>query len=201
MNLALFDFDSTITTRDTFADFIRFAAPRSRQWWAVALAPLLAGYRMGWVSGHVLRASAVRAGLRGLSLKHVQTLGEHFAADVLSQIERPEAMARIEWHRARGDHIVVVSGALDLLLAPWCRRHGLQYLCSSLETKQGMLTGAYQGEQCVAEEKARRVRAAFALAEYTDISAYGDSSDDFALLRLAHHRYFRWQPWQDKVAS
>jgi phosphatidylglycerophosphatase C len=61
-------------------------------------------------------------------------------------------MARIAWHRSRGDRIVVVSGALDLLLAPWCRQHGLEYLCSTAETHEGILTGAYFGPQCVAEE-------------------------------------------------
>jgi phosphatidylglycerophosphatase C len=81
LHLALFDFDSTITTRDTFADFIRFAAPRSRRWLGmVLLTPLLLVYRAGLVSGHLLRASAVRVGLRGLSLTRAQALGEQFAA-------------------------------------------------------------------------------------------------------------------------
>ena len=59
MNLALFDFDGTITTRETFGDFIRFAVPpRRRPLGTVVLGPLVMGYRRGLVSGQSDRASA-----------------------------------------------------------------------------------------------------------------------------------------------
>lgn len=195
-DLALFDFDSTITTRDTFADFIRYAAPRSRRLWGNALLlPLFLGYRVSMVSGHVIRASAVRVGLGGLSVDEAHDRGERFASEVLETLLRPEVMARIDWHRERGDRVIVVSGALDLYLAPWCRRHGLEVLCSRLATTAGRLSGAYLGPQCVAEEKARRVRATLQLADYAEVHAYGDSPDDHALLRLAHHARYRGRPW------
>lgn len=198
LDLALFDFDSTITTRDTFAEFIRFAAPRSRHLWGgPLLAPLAMGYRMGWVSGHLLRASAVRVGLGGVPLAVAQAHGERFAEEVLATIERPEIMARIAWHRERGDDIMVVSGALDLYLAPWCRSHGLRWLCSELEVAQDRLTGRYRGEQCVADAKRQRVLGAVDLARYAAIHAYGDSPDDHAMLRMAQHAHYRGQPWVD----
>lgn len=197
MDLALFDFDSTITIRDTFADFIRYAAPPSRRLWGNALLlPVFVGYRLGIVSGHVIRASAVRVGLAGLPEAEARACGERFASEMLETLLRPEVMARIDEHRQRGDRVVVVSGALDLYLEPWCRRHGLEVLCSTLAVHQGRLTGAYRGAQCVAEEKARRVRAALTLTHYAAIHAYGDSPDDHALLRLAHHASYRGQPWR-----
>ncbi|MCU0755156.1 MAG: HAD-IB family hydrolase [Xanthomonadales bacterium] len=197
MDLALFDFDSTITTRDTFADFIRYVAPRSRRLWGNALLlPLLVGYRLGVVSGHVLRASAVRVGLGGLTKAEAHARGEAFAVEVLEKLLRTEVMARIDWHRQRGDRVVVVSGALDLYLAPWCRRHGLEVLCSTLAVQDGRLTGAYRDTQCVAEEKARRVHALLKLEDYGQVHAYGDSPDDHALLRLAHHASYRGRPWR-----
>lgn len=200
MDLALFDFDSTITTRDTFAEFIRYAAPRSRQLWGNALLlPVFVGYRLGAVSGHVIRASAVRVGLSGLPVDEAHAHGERFASEVLETLLRPEVMARIDWHRERGDRVIVVSGALDLYLGPWCRRHGLEVLCSHLAARAGRLSGAYLGPQCVAEEKARRVRAALRLEDYAAIHAYGDSRDDHALLRLAHHASYRGRPWRPEA--
>jgi hypothetical protein len=45
---ALFDFDGTISTREMFPDFMRFAvAPRRLALGRLALAPLIAGYRIG----------------------------------------------------------------------------------------------------------------------------------------------------------
>ncbi len=48
MNLALFDFDGTITSADTFTPFVRLAAGRSRVLAGSAiLSPLLLGYALG----------------------------------------------------------------------------------------------------------------------------------------------------------
>lgn len=92
-----------------------------------------------------------------------------------------------------GDRIVVVSGALDVYLSHWCQEHGLELLCSRLESREGRLTGRYRGEQCVNAEKSRRVRAAYDLASYPVVYAYGDTKEDHHLLGIAQCRYFQWQ--------
>ena len=76
MNLALFDFDGTITTRETFPDFMRFAvAPRRRVLGTVLLAPLIAGYRLGVVSPIRVRDRIVDFGLRGVAEAAVAQAG------------------------------------------------------------------------------------------------------------------------------
>lgn len=101
---------------------------------------------------------------------------------------RAEAMACIVWHRAHGDTVAVVSGGFDVYLHPWCARHGLDLLCSTLAQHNGALTGRHLGRQCVGKEKARRVRAAYDLSRYARIHAYGDTRED-----LAHARWYRWE--------
>ena len=193
-NLALFDFDGTITTRETMAAFMYRAVPARRQTWGrLLLAPWVAGYKCGMVSGVAVRAAVVRVGFAGVTFASVQAHGAVFADEVLPPLLRPEVMARIRWHRQQGDIVAVVSGGLDVYLAPWCRQHGLALVCSTLEHRDGRLTGRYQGAQCVGEEKARQVRARYALAEYRRIYAYGDTHEDLALLGLAHHRIYRGQ--------
>lgn len=191
-NLALFDFDGTITTRETMADFMVHAVPPRRQAWGrLLLAPCVTGYRLGLVSGVAVRAAVVRIGFAGVPLGLLQARGQTFAMTALPGLLRPEAMERIRWHRRRGDTVVVVSGGLDAYLAPWCAAHGLALVCSTLEHRGGRLTGRYLGAQCVGAEKARRVRAAYDLAGYERVYAYGDTHEDEALLELAHHRFYR----------
>ncbi len=193
-HLALFDFDGTITTRATFADFMRFAAPPER--WRngrVLLAPLVVGYRLRLVSGHAIRARALRFGFRDLAPELVYEAGRRYAREVVPTLLRAQALEKIRWHQACGDTVAVVSGALDAYLAPWCAEHGLDLLCSQLETAQGRLTGSYLGAQCVSAEKARRIRERYRLADYAAIHAYGDTDEDRAMLALADHRFFRWR--------
>ncbi len=195
-DLALFDFDGTITTRETFPDFIRRAIPPPRRALGTVLfAPLVVGYRLELVPVHALRTALVRYAFSGVPLAEVEAAGAALAAEVLPGLVRPAMQARIDWHRARGDTVVVVSGGFDVYLAPWCRAQGLDWICSSLAERDGVLTGRYAGAQCVADEKARRVRERYDLARYRAIHAYGDTHEDHALLALAHHATYRGTPW------
>lgn len=195
-DLALFDFDGTITTRETFPDFIRHAIPPRRRTLGVALfAPLVVGYRLKLVPVHALRTALVRYAFRGVPMAAVEAAGASLAADLLPTLVRPEMQARIDWHRGRGDTVCLVSGGFDVYLAPWCRAQGLDWICSSLEARDGVLTGRYAGAQCVAEEKARRVCERYDLAGYRAIHAYGDTHEDHALLALADHATWRGAPW------
>lgn len=190
-DLALFDFDGTLTTRETFPAFMRYAVARPRLLaGGVLLAPVVFGYRRGWVAGNPTRASIVQVGLRGVDAERLRAQGAAFARDVLPGVLRPDAMARLAWHRERGDRVVVVSGGLDVYLAPWCAGQGIELLCSVLAERRGRITG-YAGPQCVGEEKVRRVRALCDPQAYAAIHAYGDTHEDQAMLTMAHHRTYR----------
>lgn len=194
MNLALFDFDGTITTRETFPDFMRFAVtPRRLALGQLLLAPLIVGYKLGVVPGPRVRSSVVNFGFRGVAEAGVMQAGEAFARDVLPLLLRPVALQRIQWHKAQGDTVVVVSGGFDAYLSHWCKQHGLALICSKLESARGVLTGRYLGEQCVGTEKCRRVRETYDVDGFPVVYAYGDTSEDLEMLGMAQEKYFRWQ--------
>ncbi|MEG3191220.1 HAD-IB family phosphatase [Lysobacter sp. D1-1-M9] len=145
------------------------------------------------MSGVLVRRAIVRFGYCGVPLSTLEAMGQDFARSYLPSTLRPEEMQRIAWHKARGHKVVVVSGGLDVYLAPWCQEHGLELICSSLRHFQGVLTGHYLGEQCVLAEKARRVHEQYDLSLFPTIYAYGDTPEDTDLLGLASKRYYQWQ--------
>ncbi len=195
MDLALFDFDGTITTGESFGPFVKALAPRWRvRLGGVLLAPLVIGYRLGLVSGTTVRAAVVRVAFRGLDADVFDAAARRFADDYLPTVVRPESLARIAWHRARGDRVVVVSGAFAEYLQPWCDAHSLELVASSLERRDGRLTGRYAGTQCVLDEKIRRVREKCDLAAFDRVHAYGDTPEDVPMLALAHERHYRTMP-------
>ncbi|RDZ27788.1 HAD family hydrolase [Lysobacter silvisoli] len=195
MDLALFDFDGTITQRELFVEFVASVMPPSRmRAGRLRVLPTWLGYKLGLVSGSTIRAQVARLGFRDLPQAQLEEAGRRFAEQVIPTALRPEAMARIAWHRERGDTVAVVSGAFDVYLRHWCQAQGLDWLCSSLEARDGVLTGRYHGAQCVGAEKPRRVRERYQLSRYAQIHAYGDTREDRELLALAHHRWYRWQP-------
>lgn len=194
--LALFDFDGTITTRETLPDFLQLATPPRRLFWGKLLFafPVLA-YRLGLLPVRMLRTWLIRYAFAGLSRVEIESAGRRFAGDVLPGLIRADVQASIDAHRAAGDTVVVVSGGFDVYLTPWCAAQGIELLCSALEARGDRLSGRYAGAQCVGEEKARRVRARYDAGAYREIHAHGDTPEDHALLALAHRASYRGAPW------
>ena len=190
VDLALFDFDGTLTTKDTFSGFIYGSSGRLRTTvGSVVLAPLVLGYRQGVVPGATLRRAAAAFCFRGRAVEDVERDGRRYAR-TFDAILRPTALARLDWHQKRGDRIVIVSASLSAYLRPFAESLGVELICTELDARGGVHTGFFRGGDCSAEEKARRVRERYALDEYETIHAYGDTREDHALLRLANKRYF-----------
>jgi HAD superfamily hydrolase (TIGR01490 family) len=193
MDLALFDFDGTITDGDTFLPFIRFAVRRPRAAvGTVLLSPMILGYELDWIRATTMRAAIARVAFLGRPERELTELGLRYA-QTLGRRMRPEALAKIAWHKARGDHVVIVSASLQPYLRGVSRDLDVDLICTELETRAGTLTGRYAGGDCTGPEKARRVRARYDLSRYPIVHAYGDTSEDHALLQLASKRYFRWR--------
>ena len=159
----------------------------------VVLMPLVVGYKLGVITGNTIRSSVVRFGFRGEEAAQVEQAGERFSREVLPGVIRPMALERIQLHKAQGDVVVVVSAALDLYLAHWCRLHQLDLICSKLEVANGVLTGRYCGEQCASKEKSRRILEAYEPRDFSAVYAYGDTKEDMDMLSLASRKYFRWE--------
>jgi HAD superfamily hydrolase (TIGR01490 family) len=194
MNLALFDFDGTITSKDTFTPFIYFAVSRRRiALGTLALSPMILGYKLGLCSTPKMRAGIIRVGFTGQPEAQVNKLGCVYSKHTLPTVMRPEALERIRWHKQQGDKVVVVSASLGAYLRDWCAELELDLICSELEARNGILTGRYAGGDCTGSEKSRRVLARYDLSQFPVVYAYGDTAEDRSLLALANKRYFRWQ--------
>ena len=193
MDLALFDFDGTITTRGTYPGFVRFAVrPGRKLVGSIILSPLLVGHRARLVSDRTIRAAMSRIGFWRDDQNRLRRLGEQYAREVLPDLIRPVALERIAWHKARGDVVVVVSASLDAYLEPWCWTLNVEVICTQLEGSDGLLTGRYAGGDCCGEAKARRIRERYALTDYGTIYAYGDT-EDREMLELADRKFIRWK--------
>ena len=191
MNLALFDFDGTVTTRDSFEPFLYYSSGRVRTLLGAALlGPWLALHRAGFVSTARLRQAAAYVCFRGRKAAHIDAIGERYSTE-LDALVRPEMLSKIRWHQEQGDQVAIVSASIAVYLRHWCERVGATCISTELEARSGILTGRYAGADCTGPEKARRVRARYDLAKYETIYAYGDTPEDADLLALAHRRFFR----------
>lgn len=194
MNLALFDFDGTISSQDSFLLFLRHTG-RQRFYAATCfLSPLIVLYLLKFYPNQKLKEHFLRALYKGRHLRSLRDLANGFCRELLPGIVRPQAADRIIWHKERGDGVCIVTATPRFILEPWCLTHGLHIIGTELETdSQGRVTGNLQGKNCRAEEKVRRIGAEYQLRDYTAIFAYGDTSGDLPMLDLAlpENRFFK----------
>lgn len=186
MELALFDFDHTITDRDSYAGFLRrIATPDALKQARWKIGPWLLAYRATLVSAEALRRRVTRLAFAGRDAGEVGRLAQTYAEEALPAMLRPEMMQRIAWHQAQGHEVAVVSASLDAYLRTWCERHGITGLiCNALASKEGRLTGEYAGGE-IGMRKAALIHQHHDLSRYHRIHAYGDSREDRPMLALA----------------
>jgi phosphatidylglycerophosphatase C len=115
-------------------------------------------------------------------------VGTEFARHHLEQHLRPEVKRRLDWHRDRGDRVVVVSASPEAYVAPAARLLGADgAVATRLEVAGGALTGRYDGANCRGEEKLRRLTAWVADAPEQPVRTwtYGNSRGDLRMLAAA----------------
>jgi phosphatidylglycerophosphatase C len=204
--LAVFDFDRTLTTRDTSLSFLAFAAGRAR----LAVSLLLGGPRFladltvaaargrstapGWPSLRDrwelgVHDRLLRALFRGRSAADLDALGRRFATEVLGAMVAPEALAQVAWHRARGDRCVLVTGSLETYMEPWGKGAGFERVLASRLARDGARTiaGGFDGEPCWGDVKLARLREAVGSLDGYTLIVYGNEPGDRALLDAADH--------------
>lgn len=100
----------------------------------------------------------------------------------------PDAVERIERHRARGDRVVLITGSIEAIVAPLAEHLGISsVIAPRLAVDNGRLTGELEEPPIAGERKAEKL-AAFAAENGIDLGAsvaYGDSADDLPMLELA----------------
>jgi len=190
--IAFFDFDGTITTKDTLLEFIRHSRGKFRFYTGFAInSPWLIAMKLKLISNQKAKERILSWFFRGSDLTTFQQQCDHFAADMLPGLIRPKALAEIETLRQRNATIVVVSASPENWIQPWAGSNSIQYIATRLEVKENKLTGKIQDRNCHGEEKVVRIREAYQLPDYNAILAYGDSSGDLPMLKLAQTSFYK----------
>lgn len=191
--LVAFDFDGTLSFRDSFNAFLAWrSGPLRLALGLIALAPSCANYLLDHDRGR-LKGAAVRVFLRGLKQAELEAACDAFAHSSLGRrLIRPDAEQRWRDWRQRGAELVIVTASPEEVVAPFARRLGADRLIGTRLRygADGRVDGAFASENCRGPEKVARLKAAYGDAVRL-AAAYGDSSGDRELLELADEKGYR----------
>ncbi|SSW71524.1 hypothetical protein AVE30378_04614 [Achromobacter veterisilvae] len=190
--IAAFDFDGTLTQRDTFVPFLAHLSWARLLGAFVLAAPALAGFALRMRSNEYAKAALCRAALKGHSRTELARIARAWVPAIPL---RRALVERLRWHQQRGDHCVLVSASPDVYLQEASRHLGFDDLiCTRMATDgQGRLTGDFDGPNCWGPEKMRRLTERFGPRQQYELYAYGDSRGDQWMIDAAQHAWYRGQ--------
>ena len=196
IDLALFDFDGTITKDDSLLKFIRFVVGDGRfVFGLVVLSPILVAYKLKLIPNYKAKQKMLSWFFKGMRKVDFFEVTKKYSLTHIDKIVRLKAIERINWHKNQGHKVVVVSASIECWLRPWCEKNGLELIATKLEIKDDIVTGKLLSKNCYGVEKVNRIKELYNIEKYDYIYAYGDSSGDKQMLELAHEKFYK--PFRD----
>ena len=132
---------------------------------------------------------AVYRRFEGIELEALEQSVDHQLADFMADRVAPDAIARIEEHRASGHTTVLLTGAVRPFTRPLAHLFDV-IVAAELETDaDGICTGFLQGPPMVGESRSAWLRHYSALhgIDLRDCYAYADSHVDLPMLKAVGH--------------
>ncbi len=190
-DVAAFDFDGTLTEGGSVMDFlVALRGLRTVVTVTAVLAPRLAhGAVVGGTTADRTKELLFQRTVGGVPSSRVEEVAERFARHHVARHLRPDVRQRFDWHRDRGDRVVIVSASPEVYVRVAGSLLGADGVVATRLAvgEDGRLTGHYEGANCRGEEKLRRLRA---WMDDTGVGpdrlwAYGNSRGDLRMLRAA----------------
>jgi phosphatidylglycerophosphatase C len=185
--VAAFDFDGTITRRDTLVPFLRRISGPGR--FELALVTAAPAFARG--GREAFKVALLRRVLGGLPADEVAEEGRRYGRALAAGF-RPEVVERIRWHQEHGHDVVIVSASLRAYLDPVVAHLGVDGVCAVelAVGDDGRLTGEMVGPNCRGPEKVRRLTTWLDGDVPARLWAYGNSSGDRELLAAADEPFW-----------
>lgn len=187
-----FDFDGTLTTKDTLLEFIRYACGC----WPFAVgflryAPLLVLMKLGLYPNYKAKQRVFAHFFRGMSLADFDKRCRDFANNN-RHLLRPQGIKALEQAVAMGNDVLVVSASIDNWVRPFFEGDRSPMIVGTqIEVENGLLTGRFLTRNCYGQEKVNRILALYTHRNEYYLTAYGDSRGDKELLAFADESYYK----------
>lgn len=186
--IAAFDFDGTITTKDTLFDFISFYHSKGKLIQGLCfLSPILIAYKIGLLKNDIAKQTLLSYFFKNETVDQFESICKTYA-ERISRLCKKDTLTKIEWHKQQGHILVIVSASMKNWIEPWALGFGFdKVIATELEITDNFLTGRFASKNCYGQEKVNRLLDIFPDRDNYVLYAYGDSNGDKQLLELSDY--------------
>ena len=194
MILYLFDFDGTITKKDSFVEFIIFSSGKPAFYLGLFLYfPLFVFWKCHLITTEKIKTWFFNYFFKGKHKTDLIQLGKSFYDARLKNMVKPEAIKTIQKIKTENNTICVVSASLDIWLIPFCKEWKIDLLCTKLGYDDSeVFTGHFATPNCKGIEKKRRIKENYDIKKFEKIVAYGDNMNiDKHMFELSDEYFYK----------
>ena len=190
--IVAFDFDGTLTTKDTFIAFIRYACGNGAFLLGFLLfSPLLVLMKLGLYPNYKAKQKVFAHFFEGMRQEDFDSLCQAFAASS-KYLLRPKGIEAVDQAISEGADVLIVSASIDNWVQPFFP--SVKVVGTQIEIIDGKLSGRFLTKNCYGQEKVNRILSLYPHRQDYRLAAYGDSRGDQELLAFAdeaHYKPFR----------
>lgn len=187
-----FDFDGTLTKRDTLIEFIRFAkGDKAFMLCMLRFMPVLLAMKAGLYPNWKAKQKVFSHCFKGMAADTFNALCHRFA-DEKAALMRPRGKQKIREVLAEGGKVVIVSASINNWVEPFFSDFaGVFVVGTMIEEREGVLTGRFLTKNCYGKEKVNRLLQLYPERRQYYLTAFGDSRGDTELLDFADEGYYK----------
>ena len=188
-----FDFDGTLTKRDTFILLIAYA----RGWWRLIgglllFSPILVLMKLRLYPNWKTKQQVFSFFFRGMTITAFDELCRNFARDK-RKIMRKKGLTTLRQAIAEGSEVVVVSASIVNWVQPFFSEFGdaVKIEATKIDVRNDIVPGKFLTKNCYGEEKVKRISRRYPNRKSYHLIAFGDSKGDRRMLDYADEAYYR----------
>ena len=190
--LYLFDFDGTLTYKDTMFLFLKFYDTKKFYLEFLKHIPLFVLLKLKLAKAEDVKKSFISAVLKGQRKTIIERKSLHFHDKFYPKIIRPNALQFINSIDREQTETYIVSASLDIWVKPFADHFQMKLLATKAEFVDGIFTGNFIGKNCNGPEKRCRIEEEFADRKFDKSIAFGDTEGDTAMLEWADESQFKF---------
>jgi phosphatidylglycerophosphatase C len=189
--IIVFDFDGTITRKDTFLEFIKFSRGNYRFYkMFLIFAPILLAMKLNLYPNWKAKKKIFSCLYRNVKISQFNEWCKEFSFEI-DKIVRLKAIDAILKHKNNKDKIIIISASIENWIKPWAKNLGIEIVLGTrIETNNGLITGNFLSKNCYGEEKVKRLLEIYPLRNEYELIAYGDSKGDRELILYSDKGYY-----------
>jgi phosphatidylglycerophosphatase C len=191
--LALFDFDGTITDKDSFLEFIRFyKGLPGMVLGLILLSPILLLYKIHLIHNWKAKEIVFTFFFRNEYYNVFKKKCRNFSDFIIPGIIKPNALETIGKHILNGHKVIVISASFEEYLTDWCEKLRIDCIGTRIDVRNNRLTGKIRGKNCYGKEKVSRLKQYIDIEQYDEVLVYGNSKGDWALMEIADQKFYKF---------